>query len=64
MFSYLNGVVAARAVDKELAVDIDGDVVNLHPSLAASVAASPVVGAVALTAPCVLAGKKDNVARL
>lgn len=30
MLSNLNGVVAACAVDKKLAVDVDGDVVNLH----------------------------------
>ena len=64
MLSDLNGVVAACAVDKKLAVDVDGDVVNLHPSLTASVAATPVVGAVALAASCVLAGKEDDVARL
>lgn len=64
MLSDLNRVVAACAVDKELTVDVDGDVVNLHPSLTASVAASSVVCAVALAAPCVLAGKEDDVARL
>jgi len=64
MLSNLNGVVAACAVDKKLAVDVDGDVVNLHPSLTTSVAATPVVCAVALAAPCVLACKEDDVARL
>lgn len=64
MFSYLHAVASTCAVDEELAVDVDGDVVNLHPSLTASVAATPVVGAVALAASCVLAGKEDNVARL
>ena len=64
MFSYLDAIAAACAVDEELAVDVDGDVVNLHPSLTTSVAASPVVCAVALAAPCVLACKEDDVARL
>ena len=64
MLSYLNGVVAACAVDQELTVDIDGNVMNLHPAFAFTVAAAPMVGAVAHTSACVLAGKEDNVARL
>ena len=64
MLSYLNRVVAACAVYKELSVNIDGDVVYLHPAFAFSIAAAPVVGAVTYTSACVLAGKEDNIARL
>lgn len=64
MFSYLHAVVAACAVDQIYAVDIDGDMVDLHPAFALAAAAAPAVGAVAFTAVCVLTGKKDKVACL
>ena len=64
MFSYLNAVVSARAVNQELAVDIDSDVVNLHPASASAVAAAPMVGTVAHASTCVLASEEDNIARL
>ena len=64
MLAYLNAVVSARAVDQELAVDIDGNVVDLHPAFASAVAAAPMVGTVAHATACVLTGEEDNVACL
>ena len=64
MLSDLYAVIAACAVDKKLSVDIDGDMVYLHPAFAFAIAASPVVSAIAHTTACVLSGKEDNVARL
>ena len=64
MLSDLNAVVAACTVNEKLVVDIDGNVVYLHPAFAFARAATPVVGAIALAAGSVLAGKEDKIARL
>lgn len=64
MLSYLNAVVAARAVNQICAVNINGDMVDLHPAFALAAAATPTVGAVALTATCILTSEKDKVACL
>lgn len=64
MLSYLYAIAAARAVDQICAVDVDGDMVDLHPAFALAAAATPVVGAIALAAACVFAREKDKVARL
>lgn len=62
MLSYLNAVVAACAVDEKLTVDIDGNMVDLHPAFTPAAAAASVVGAVAHASACVLAGKENDVA--
>ena len=64
MFSYLDAIAAACAVDEELAVDVYGNMMYLHPAFAPAAAATPTVGAIALTAACILTGKKDKVACL
>ena len=64
MLSYLHAVTAARAVNQICAVNINGGMVDLHPAFALAAAATPAVGAVALTAACILTGEKDKVARL
>lgn len=64
MFSYLHAVVTACAVNEKFIVNIDGDVVDLQPAFAPAAAATPTVGAIALTAACILTGEKDKVARL
>lgn len=64
MLAYLNAVVAARAIDQERIVDIDGDVMNLQIPLAFSRAAASVIGTVAYAAGGVLPCEEDDVARL
>ena len=59
MPAYLYAVVAARAVDQELAIDVD-----LHPPFAATCAAAPDIRAIALASRSVLAGKEDKIPRL
>lgn len=59
MPAYLYAVVAARAVDQELAIDVDSNVVDLHPPFAATCAAAPDIRAIALAPRSVLAGKED-----
>lgn len=64
MPAYLYAVVAARAVDQELAIDVDSNVVDLHPPFAATCAAAPDIRAIALASRSVLAGKEDKIPRL
>lgn len=64
MPAYLCAVVAARAVDQELAIDVDSNVVDLHPPFAATCAAAPDIRAIALASRSVLAGKEDKIPRL
>lgn len=64
MLANLYAVAAARAVDQELAVDVDGNMMYLHPPFAASRAATSVVGTVARTTGSVLASEEDKVACL
>ena len=64
MLAYLYGVVAAGAVNQKLAVDVYGNMMYLHPAFAPAAAATPTVGAIALTAACILTGEKDKVACL
>ena len=59
MLSYLYAVVAACAVDEELAADVYGNMMYLHPSFAATCAAAPDIRAIALASRSVLAGKED-----
>lgn len=64
MLSYLYAVVAACAVDEELAADVYGNMMYLHPSFAATCAAAPDIRAITFAAGSVLPCKEDKVARL
>lgn len=64
MFTNLHGVVAACAVNEKLAVDVDGDMVYLHPAFAFAISATLMVGAIALATGSVFSGKEDKVACL
>ena len=64
MFAYLNGVIAAGAVNQKLAVDVYGNMVYLHPALAFARSAAFGVSAITFAAGSILAGKKDEVACL
>ena len=64
MLAYLDAIAAACAVNQICAVNINGHMVDLHPAFALAAAATPTVGAVALTATCILTSEKDKVACL
>ena len=61
---YLNAVVTARAVDQIRFVNIDRDMVNLHPAFAGAGAASVMIRTVSGAAACILTCKKDKITRL
>lgn len=64
MFSYLDAIAAACAVNEKFIVNIDGDVVDLQPAFATPCAAAPDIRAITLAAACILTGEKDKVACL
>lgn len=59
MPAYLYGVVAAGAVNQKLAVDVYGNMMYLHPTLAFARSAALGVCAITFAAGSILAGEKD-----
>lgn len=64
MATDLNAVITTCAVDQELIVDIDGDMVNVHPSAAFPRTASSGITAILSTSAWIEARKENQVSRL
>lgn len=64
MLADLHAVLPAGAVDQELVVDVDGNVVNVHPAFALARATAPNITAVFGSSARIIAGKENEVTRL
>lgn len=64
MLAYLDAVVAACTVNQKAVVDVDRNMMDLHPALTRAGTATVVIRTITGATACVLAGEKDKIASL